>query len=328
MKIGSAEFDFVNTVSINSTWEEFTDTASIRLPKKLRPLKNGVFNPDITVGSGIWNRGDEVSISLGYILEDNSIEVAERFTGYLTRITTKNPLEFECEDKMWKLKQTSVPRYSKNSVTLSDLLKDILPIDPMTGVQYKYQADAFQFNLRFTNVTVGEVFDYLKKTFGITTYFQNGILYSGFAYKIEEPDLSLTKEFTFQENIIEDQLDYTKDEDIQLNVTVINFNKDNTKDAPVVAGSSDGEKRVFYTYNLPVATQKNIAEENLRKLKYEGFRGSFTTFLNPVVKHGDSVKLINPLIPDQNGVYLVRRVVTTNGISGGRQEIFLDRKIA
>lgn len=327
MTIGSADFDFVNSLSIESSWENFTDTCRITLPRKLRPLKNGVFNESITV-EGIWNRGDRVSISLGYILEDNTVEVSERFTGYLSRITTKNPLEFECEDEMWKLKQASVINYSKNNVTLNDLLSDILPINEQTGKKYEFKADPFEFNLRFTKVTVGEVFDYLKKQFGIITFFQNGILNSGFAYKIEEPDINTTKEFTFQVNIIEDSLDYTKDDDVELNVTVINVRKDNSKDPDVVAGSPDGEKRTIYTYNLPTSTLKNIAEENLKKLRYEGFRGSFVTFLNPTVKHGESIKLVNPLIPDQNGVYLVKQVVTTNGISGGRQEIFIDRKIA
>lgn len=71
-----------------------------------------------------------------------------------------------------------------------------------------------------------------------------------------------------------------------------------------------------------------LATEALEKLKYEGFRGSFTTFLQPMVRHGMAVKLIDPLIPDRNGVYLVRQVITRFGMEGGRQEITLDRKIA
>jgi hypothetical protein len=315
--IGSAKFDYVNFVSIDSSWENLTDTCRIILPNKLRPKKDGEFLPAITGEDGFWKRGDPVSVALGY----DTFGIPVRFKGYVTKIITKNPLTFECEDEMWKLKQTPVKNYSKSNVTLGNFLKFILP-------QYTIEADPFEFSLRFTKVTAGEVLEFLKKKFGITCYFQNGILRAGFSYRIAEQNPDQTKEFEFQKNIIEDQLEFTTADDVELNVTVINVKKDNTIDDPVVAGSPDGEKRVIYTYNLPQSTLKNIAEENLVKLKYTGFKGSFLTFLNPVVKHGDSIKLINKIIPDQNGVYIVKRVLTTSGISGGRQEIFLDRKIA
>lgn len=312
--IGKARFDYVNSVSIESSWETLTDTCRIVLPNKLRPKKNGQYLPDITGEDGFWKRGDSVSVSLGY----DSFGMPVRFTGYLTKIITKNPLTFECQDEMWRLKQTPVKNFSRSNVTLADLLKEIIPT-------YKVVADPFEFNLRFTKVTVGEVLDFLKRKFGITCHFQGGILYAGFSFRITQNQI---KEFKFQHNILEDELEYMTADDVDLNVTVVNIKKDNTKDKDVVAGSPDGEKRVIYTYNLPQSTLKNIAEENLVKLKYTGFRGSFLTFLNPVVKHGDSIKLVNEIIPDQNGVYIVKRVVTTFGISGGRQEIFLDRKIA
>jgi hypothetical protein len=83
----------------------------------------------------------------------------------------------------------------------------------------------------------------------------------------------------------------------------------------------------MYFYNISQATLKQLANEALEKLKYEGFRGSFTTFLQPWVKHGDAIKLIDSRIPDRNGVYLVRQVVANFSMAGGRQEITLDRKI-
>lgn len=313
--IGKARFDYVNYVSVDTSWEDLTDTCRITLPNKLRPKKDGEFLPTITGDDGFWKRGDAVSVSLGY----DGFGIRKVFEGYVTKIITKNPLTFECEDEMWRLKQTPVKNYSKSNVLLGDFLKEILP-------QYTIDADPFEFNLRFSKVTAGEVLEFLKKKFGIRCYFQNGVLRAGFAYRLVEPNPDEIKEFKFQVNIIEDQLEFTKAEDVDLNVTVVNVNKDNTRNE-VVAGSPDGEKRVIYTYNLPQSTLKNIAEENLTKLKYTGFVGSFLTFLNPVVNHGDSIKLVNDIIPDQNGIYIVKRVVRTLGISGGRQEIFLDRKV-
>jgi len=77
-----------------------------------------------------------------------------------------------------------------------------------------------------------------------------------------------------------------------------------------------------------VAELSNLANEALSKLKYEGFRGSFTTFLEPQVKHGDVIAIQDDVIPDRNGKYLVRKVVTKFGVDiGGRQIITLDRKV-
>jgi hypothetical protein len=46
------------------------------------------------------------------------------------------------------------------------------------------------------------------------------------------------------------------------------------------------------------------------------------------VNHGDVIELINETIPEQNGGYLVTRVVTRFGWStGGRQDVYIKQKI-
>ena len=77
-----------------------------------------------------------------------------------------------------------------------------------------------------------------------------------------------------------------------------------------------------------VEQNQKIADERIARMKFDGYRGSFTSFLLPRVQHGDAVKLTNPTIPEREGVYLVKQVITTYGVNGGRQEIFLDAKIA
>ena len=64
------------------------------------------------------------------------------------------------------------------------------------------------------------------------------------------------------------------------------------------------------------------------ELRYSGYDGAFTTFATPLVNHGDVVELINPLIPEQSGGYLVPKVVTRSGWGiGGRQDITIKQKI-
>lgn len=322
MNIGDYEFNFVNDIEIVSTWENLTDRATIKVPKRLRIKKNGLFSDNITSGpDALWKRNDPVKIYAGY---DGVNDL--RFEGVLTKISPKIPLEFACEDKMFILKQTTVSKYKKASVTVKQLLDDILP----EGIEHE-EEDISLGKFSIENASVAEVLDYLKRKFGLSAYFQDGLLYVGLAYRsssiatISQDNLL---QFEFQRNIIDDSaLDYIRDDDVSLKVTAINIKPDNTR-KQITVGDSLGEPRTLFFYDVSDEELTTLATEALEKLKYEGFRGSFTTFLQPMVKHGMAVKLIDPMIPDRNGVYLVRQVITKIGMDGGRQDITLDRKIS
>ncbi|HMG93952.1 MAG TPA: hypothetical protein VK589_28025 [Chryseolinea sp.] len=318
--LGDYKFDFVNNVEITSTWERLTDTARIVMPRKLRLKKDGTSSENITVGvDGLWRRGDLVEINLGY---DNIND--RRFTGFITGIQTKLPPEFWCEDAMWQLKQVSIPKYTK-TVGLRQLLTDILPST------FSFVADDIDLSkFRITRASVAEVLDYIRRTYGLSAYFRDSVLYVGFAYQLgrtTELNENNLLEFGFYKNIIDDSnLSYLRDDDVSIQVTAVNVHPDNTR-TEIKVGDPFGDQRTMYFYNVSAQTLQDLATEALEKLKYEGFRGSFTTFLQPYVKHGDAIRLVDPLIPDRNGIYLVRQVVTTFGMEGGRQEITLDRKI-
>lgn len=320
--LGDFNFDFVNNIEIVSSWENLTDTATITIPKKLRMLKDGVSQNIITAGEGaLWKRGDAVSLRLGYN-DKNDL----RFDGVITKIKPKFPLEFTCEDKMWTLKQTTIKKFSSPSITIPELLRQIIP----AGISYEAE-DINLGKFIIEQATVAEVLEFIKKTFGLSAYFQSGKLYVGLAYKLSSiADFVLTdlKKFEFQKSIIESEgLDYIREEDLNLRVTAILIKSDYTR-KEITVGDSLGEQRTLHFYNISEADVKTLANEALTKLKYTGFRGSFTTFLKPYVKHGDAVKIVDKYLPDRNGVYLVKKVVTTFGVNGGRQEITLDRKIA
>lgn len=317
--IGPANFNFVNEVEITSTWENLTDTCRIVMPNNIRPKSNGNVTYEITAGeNNIWKRGDSVVVKLGY--DDNNAQI---FKGKLTMISPKKPLEFECEDDMYVLKQSSV-KYSAPSATLKSLMTAIVP----TSITVETE-DITLGKFVVTNASVAEVLDYLRKKFGLSSYFlPSGNLYVGFAYRnIAGIATGVLNEFTFQKNIIDDsQLKYTRDDDTRFKVTAINIKPDNTRKS-VVVGDSLGEQRTLYFYDVTDSELTTLATESLQKMKYEGFTGSFLTFLQPTVRHGDAINIVDPIIPDRNGTYLVRKVVTRFGMDGGRQEITLDRKI-
>lgn len=318
--LGDYLFDFVNEVEITSTWEKLTDTARITIPRNLRLKKDGTYSENVAAGvDALWRRGNPVEIHLGY---DGFND--KRFSGYITSINPKLPPEFACEDSMWQLKQVNVPTYTK-TVGLRQLLTDILP------PSYSFVADDIDLGkFRITRATIAEVLDYIRRRYGLSAYFRDNVLYVGFAYQLGRNttvDTTSLAVFDFQKNIINsDNLSYLRDDDVSIQVTAVNVLPNNTR-TEIKVGDAFGDQRTLYFYNLSDATVRQLATEALEKLKYEGFRGSFTTFLQPWVKHGDAIKLVDNKIPDRNGVYLVRQVVTTFGMGGGRQEITLDRKI-
>lgn len=335
MAIGDYSFNFVNNIEIVSTWEQLTDRATVIIPRKLRLKKDGSFTDAITAGrDALWKRNDQITISAGYDYNNNTL-----FKGYLTKITPKFPLQFEAEDRMFKLKQTVITKEIANSVnaagsiTLTQLLSLTIPQSLRTELNFSITNEDIQFG-KFTltrSVTVAELLNYFRTRFGLSCFFQDDVLSVGFAYNISAVSQVSTDnlpEFKFQTNIIDDsQLDYIRDDDVKIKVIAISIKPDNTR-KEIEVGDPDGDIRTLHFYNVDDNTLTSLTNEAIEKLKYEGFRGSFTTFLQPTVKHGQAVKMIDPLIPDRNGVYLVKQVITTIGMDGGRQEITLDRKIS
>ena len=167
--------------------------------------------------------------------------------------------------------------------------------------------------------------------------------------------------FKFQNNIISDELEYARKEDIVLSckatnsITVANgTNKDGSlktkkkrlevlvtiiNNPPVngpyyktlvinpgdtVPPNIEGERLDFH--GLLGTTTAEIAEAAYNKLKhfyYTGFRGTFTTFGIPFVKQGDNVIIKDDILPERNGTYKVKAVDYTGGTSGLRQKIHL-----
>jgi len=91
-----------------------------------------------------------------------------------------------------------------------------------------------------------------------------------------------------------------------------------------------GEKHDFNVFsNITDPKQLfNMGVAQLKKYYYDGFRGSFTAFGVPYVKHGDIVTLVDNVLKERGGTYQVKKVIYFGGCDEGlRQEIHLDYKI-
>lgn len=316
--IGGQTFDYTTDIEIESTWDMLTDTATMKIPRKFRFIKDGEVVENVISGDDpLFKRGDACSFVIGY-----GEETAQRFEGYLTEISPRNPLEFSFQDAMYLLKQKTISKYSKKNVTLTSLLTDIMGDTPFEVTQ-EFTIGKYVIK----SATVAKVLEHLKKNYGVTSYFRDGTLYSGVAYRLKNIDELKIISIDMEQFVIDDSgLSYQRDDDQLIKVKAISIYPDNTR-KEVVVGDSEGGEITQYFYDVSEADLTKYANEQLEKRKFTGFTGSFVTFVNPIVRHGDAVKLISTKRPDAQGIYLVKKVTTTSGIDGGRQIIELDIKV-
>lgn len=304
-------FDFVNEVEIETSYENLTDTAKITIPRKLnfdgKPIAVGV--------DSIFKRGDSVKIELGYFPDLRTV-----FEGYVSKVNPKTPIVLECEDKMFILKTTIISKYSKTSVTLKNLLTDIIG----DVVEFRTLLDVELGSFKVSNASVAKVLDTLKSDYGFYSYFVNGVLNVGLAADSSDTQ---TIEYKFEENIIDDSsLEYQRSEDMRLKVKAVSINSSDNSKIEVEVGDEDGALKTFYTQNATLEGLRQFANLKLTEWKYEGFSGSFTTFGEPYVRHGDTAKLISDKFPEKNGLYEVVSVKRSFGMDGYKQDIELGIK--
>ena len=363
----SISFNYVNEVEINSTWANLTDTAKVIFPKNLYYTdENGKkitwSDKNIIGGSGepLIMRGDKIDISLGYIyLDSNKGETKDfqkEFSGFITKVNPRIPIEIECEDDMWLLKQIKAPNktWLSSKYDLEKMLTEMLKgseFTAVTGVKVRNSISTKIGNFITHNETVAQVLDRLRKSAYLNSYIRNkelrcsGIVY----YPEDQRDVYQGKErirdfvFDFTKNIISDDLEYKRLDDINIQVKAISkleieAGSQNSAGRPkksisqievlvpeIVLG--DCEKRTLHFYNLTKEELTERAKQQLNRLYYEGFKGNFETFGIPSVRHGDRISLVDKKLIDRAGTYLCKGVVKTFGQNGYRQKIELDLRV-
>ncbi len=311
INIGQFQFLGVNEVTTESGWELMTDTCKIIVPKKLRWQGK----PLVADTSPLLKKGDEVSVKLGYNDRNETV-----FKGFLTNIHADLPIELECQDTMWKLKRGAFTK-SYRKVTLSQLLKDMLT--PLS-IPYKVVAEHELGGFRTKgNPTPAKVLDEIRKDYFVKFFFRDGVFYAGLAYVAE-----LQREHTirFNRNVVDNGLEYVRKDDVKIKIKCVILNAQNKKEEFEI-GDEDGEIRTIHHYNVSKSEMKKLCEAELERLRYDGYRGTLTTFGEPNVKHGDIVKLIDIENTEREGRYLVKKVTTTFNERGYRQMLDIETKV-
>lgn len=302
----SWRLDFVTEVEITRDTEKLTDICKITLPKKIK--WNG--ENEVPV-----KRGDAVKVWLGY---DDRNELA--FAGYVKEVGFKTPVVLECEDEMFKLKQMAAIKKAYKSTTLEQLLKD----QGLTDV--KVMGEQTLGAYRVTADTVASLLGKLQES-GIRSFFRcedgKPVLYSGVIF---ERGTGASQVFATGINIINDQsLEQQKADTMRLNVKAVSILPNNKK-IKVEVGDADGERRTITTYNKTESQLKAWAEQEIKRLKRDGLKGSLTTFGYKLVDKLDTVGVKIDGTP--MGVYQVKKNVIKYGSGGYRQEVTLGLRVA
>jgi hypothetical protein len=325
------KFNFVNSFEIEETYENLTQTAKVIIPRKLK--FEGI---DLFAGQNpLFKRGDSIQINAGYYPRMRKL-----FTGYISKVHAKIPIELECEDEMWLLKQYEVsypqktykqtlgkngkplrkPKVYSDKITLNELLSHILTTDikcaNLDKTNYFQDINLGQF--RMSNATPAQALEVLKENYGLYSYFKEGVLYVGFANNASTTNE--VKLYIEKQVINLNDLEWMDENDIRIKVKAVSIQDDNSK-IEVEVGDPDGEQRTIHKHNMNAADLKEVAEAFLTENKYTGFQGDLVTFGEPYATFGDRVNLVSTKLPEQNGVYLISKVKRTLSVGGGFRQI-------
>ena len=224
-------FNFCNQFSIVTSWVDLTNDGKLILPKNVYVLnQNGIKEPLGGIQSGVqindlFQRGDKVTIKYGYL--ETTPQPIQIFDGYISKVTSKKPIQLELEDSMWKLKQTPFnPVNDKNEkikvLSASKSIQDYLePILAPLGLTVNKKALYYAGNLILSDSdSVAQFLIRIRKDFHIESVIVGNDLVLGFdPYAAIVPNPEVYK-FTFQKNIISDDLDWQRKDDVKLSAIV------------------------------------------------------------------------------------------------------------
>lgn len=302
IEINNMVFSAVASVSRKKSIKNFTETAAIELPKKIRFISNGqpdsMYEPSKSAKDYI-KVGMPVTIYMGY---DNVL--LKRFEGYVSEgLEPSIPLMVKCEDEMWQLKRKRV------SVSLENTsIKAI--VNTIAG---EYDNDVLDANIgdfSMKNTTAVKVLQELKKRFGVYSYFIGKTLIVGKPYTNKMVIDLPTKNFRFGHNIISSDLKFRGADDAKLRVKGISIMPDNTK-IEVTEGDDDGDERTLHYFDLSKSDLQMAVKRDLDKFKRDGYEGSITSFGFPVVEIGQKLTIIDTSYDNRNSTHYADEIEET-----------------
>jgi hypothetical protein len=321
VRVGDIVYTEISGFESESSWKNLGDTATLKLYGFCKVSETEEEDGTVQAVEDLVKVGDPVVVQLGY-----DGELRTEFQGYVAEIKLTIPFELRLEDEYFHLKRTRVNRTWKKP-TLRSLLADLVP----TALLSKSIPDMKMDSFRADRTTVAGVLKKLKEDYpGLCAYFRGGQLFVGLSYTEFTSSSQVDGAeglYSFQQNIVSDSLSYQRKEDVRIKAKVVAMHQDGKK-TTTDAGDVDGEERTITlrTETKDKSILKKLAEAELAKFKYEGYRGDFTGFGVPYMIHSGVADLLDEKHPQRGGRYLVDAVKVSFGPSGFRRTVTLGKR--
>jgi hypothetical protein len=311
--IGGKSLSRVNGVSIKRSIRTLGDTCFVKTPSSAVIVRDGEIISEQLTAMEI-RVGDEIIVNVWY----NDNRSNKDFHGFVKNISYKKPLEIECEDYLYLLRQEKIcKRYKKT--TLKKLLADLIAgVNKISLSKDCDDIDIEGLSLCGKNgeaITRAAALQIVKDRYGIACYFNTtGELYAGILYK---QNIGTVK-YKMGYNVVRERsnIRFRKAEDIKVQVKVINIDSTGTRTEAIV-GDSSGAERTVYLYDVKDKSQlEKLAMNELNKYKLDGWEGKLVTKLEPQAEPAMVASLSDSRYPDTSGDYVIESVQTdfdTNG---------------
>lgn len=311
VKIGDFKLGMLDSVKITKSVEMLSDTAEVVLPAVC-------MNVALDVESKI-KRGDKVVIELGY-----DGELVKEFEGYVESIRSDDDnLTIMCEDAIWLFK---VPIKDKEyvNVDVKALLSDICSqVAGSLSVDCSY---SFKYDKFVAQGTTG--YDVLKKIqeeAKPNIYMKDNVLYVNPSYSEITNDKAVIYDFSV--NIESSSLEYKRSDERKILVEIESTDKEG-KVVKIEEGVAGGDRISLKMSGITdVESLKNLAKQELLARSYEGYEGSFTGWLVPVVEPCYKIELRDSDYEYKKGVYYVVATKVEFDSGGGKRELTIGKKI-
>lgn len=323
IRIGTGQqmlrFNRATSIEIRKSVHFLTDTAVIQLPTTA-VMKNRRAKAAVEVAKEI-QAGMPVEIKVWYRQYQSE---AILFRGYVVRVDRKTPVEIECEDNIGLLRYRNVNK-DWSETTLEQVLREITQGSPLELAPDIPSVNLKSFYLKNKNGL--EALQKIKEEFGFSVYLnREGKLYCGVAYEEDWGKVRYHLNGNSVDVVSADNLRWQDKEDVRLCVKAVAVKEDNSC-IVAQAGDTDGAVKTKRFYNVEGKEElQAIAEQELGKLKFDGYRGKLTAFLIPGVLPGMTAEIKDEKYPEREGSYFVESVTTTFGRSGCRNRIEIGRR--
>lgn len=322
----AVRFDYCTGMTIQKSCRSLTDTAELRVPRKMRwkghPITDYVC------------RNDGITIRIGY--RDYGLQTV--FKGYVSTVENSTPVVIRCENQMRLFKQTEVASEVISSFDIADFIGRYAP-----GVKVEAPDRINWGKVTVTEGTLAGFLDDLGNTFPwFHGFFKGDTFHAITTYQALGREVTLDPE----RNQISDSLKYIYGEDERIAVKAVRILPDNSKMEVIVPDkaverstnkkgnvtervkSGWNQCQVYCTNTETMAELKQEARRRLKEFTSDRMEGTVTIFGIPFVEKGDVVRLRDNDRPERDGQrFFAEGVEYSFGNSGYRQKITLGARL-